>query len=129
MYRSSWMTRFANAASLLTKASKALLQNALCSRRRNRNVDNRFQFGLMHDFKRTARHVDAVVSDTLDIGNNLHRGCDETKIGRNRLLARQDLEADVVDLEFESIDFVIFVNDTLGKRWPALHKSPRGVSK
>src|SRR5437867_573646 len=36
--------------------------------------------------------------------------------------------SNVVDLEFESIDFVIFVNDTLGKRWPALHKSPRGVS-
>src|SRR5205809_1778457 len=107
---------------------KALLENALCGRRSDRDIDDRFQFGLMHDFQRAAGDVDAVVSDTLDIGNNLHRGCDETKIGRNRLLAGEDLEADVINLDFESIDLVIFINHTLGQRWPPLHKSPRGVS-
>src|SRR5438876_7628936 len=92
---------------------QTLLQNPLGRRCRDRDIDNRLQFRLMHDLERATRDVASVVSDAFDVSHNLHCRCNETEIGGNWLFARENLEADIVDFELESVDLIVFINDTL----------------
>ena len=97
----------------IDESVEALLENPLCGRGRNKDVDNRFQFRLIEDFQGAAGDVDAVISDPLDIADNLHCRCDETKIGGNRLFARENLEANVVNFKLKFIDLIVPINDLL----------------
>src|SRR5262245_61659001 len=81
----------------------------------------------MQDLESAPRDIHAVVSDALDVSNNFHRCRDETKIRRDGLLEREDLETDIIDFEFKLIQLVVFIDYTLGKRRLTFDESSRCV--
>src|SRR5215470_9397956 len=95
------------------KSVQTFFQDSLCGGRSNRNIDDRLQFRLMHDFQCSAGYVDAVIPDAFDVADDLHSRRDETKIRRDRLVAGKNLKTDVIDVQFKLIDLIVFVDDVL----------------
>jgi hypothetical protein len=106
---------------------KAIFQDPLGGACGDGYIDDGLQLRLVDDFLTAPRDIDAVVTDPLDITDNLHGCGDEAEIGCDRLLPRKDFQAQFVDFELQAIDLVVPVDNPLRKGWTSLHEGARAV--
>ena len=68
-------------------------------------------------------HVDAQVTDALEIRHQLQGGGDEAQIGGHRLATRQHLQTKLVDLDLERVDLMIVADGGARQRGVALDEA------
>src|SRR5205085_6630950 len=106
---------------------KTLLQNLLRRSRHNRQIDEALQLRLLDQFESPLADVDSNITDTLKILDNFESGGDESQITGYRLFERENLIAEVIDLDFEFVQFIVPPDDFFSQCRPAIDESPNGI--
>ena len=90
-----------------TKASSAFFTCCLGQLGEPRHVHVGGQRRRLVQIDRPLGDVHRQVADALEVGDDLQRGGDEAQVARGRLPERQDLPAQLVDLDLEPVDLVV----------------------
>ena len=97
-----------------------LVQHLLDLARHVGQVDVGLQRRLAVQLQDALADVDAQIAHPLEVGHQLQRHGEEAQIGRDRLAARQDLHAVLVDVDLELVDLAVGRDRLLGERAVAI---------
>ena len=103
-----------------TKASSASCSISCDLARHVGQVDVRLERRLVVQLEHALADVDAEVADALEVGHQLERDGDEAQVGGDRLAARQDAQAQLVDLDLQPVDLAVDCDRLLGELAVAL---------
>ena len=95
--------------------------------RHARQVDVRLDRQLGGELERALADVHGEVTDALEVGGDLERRGDEPEISRRRLMQREQLDAEVVDLDVQAVDRMVTLDGGPGQRLVAFDQRPGGV--
>src|SRR6266850_1892441 len=86
---------------------QALLQDLLRRFGHYSKIDQTLQFGLLDQLDRAFRNIDPDIADALNVLYDFESGSNKSQVARDWLLEREDLETQVIDFNFECVEFVI----------------------
>ena len=99
----------------MTKAARAW-QHAADHRAHARQVHQRLVEAVACELAGDLGDVDGVVTNSLQVRDDLHRGADQPKIPRHGLLQRNETHALALDLDIEVVDAVVGAHHGFGQR-------------
>ena len=91
----------------------------MCRIRHHRQIDEPLEFGLLNELQRPLADVHRDIADPFDVFDDFHRRGDESQVARDRLLESKGLVAQIVDGNFQFVDFVVPRDDVFRKCRPA----------
>jgi hypothetical protein len=101
---------------------QALLDHALRPLGHAGEVDVGLELGLAVQIDHPLGDVDRLVSDPLQVGDDLHRGGDEAQVAGRGLVQREQAHALLVDLDVVGVDLPVPLDDLLGEGVVALQQ-------
>ena len=78
------------------------------------NIDIGFELGLLVEFQGALADIDGHVADPFQIGGDFQSGGDEAQVAAGGLVQRQKLDAQIVDIDIETIHFMVALDNDFG---------------
>jgi hypothetical protein len=94
---------------------EALQQHGLHQRSHFRDVCHGLHQRVIHEGEGAFGYVHREIADAFQVGIDLQRGCQETKVACHRLAQGQEAGGQAVDLHFHAVDARLIANHILGK--------------
>ena len=92
-----------------------------------RQVNIRLEGGLVVEFPGPFGYITALITNPLQVGDNLQSQGDEPEIPGRRLTQRQNFQTALIYFNLQPIDLVIVINGPVGQVAIALHQRLHGV--